>query len=201
MKKIILLALFFVSGFAVSAQEVFSLGPKMGYNSNTLTNNFDSIRSGINNSLQVGAFMRIGSKVYFQPEANYQVVKGNLNKTTSSSILRQNLVIHSLKVPLLLGIKLVRDESFNMRIMAGPAYTFLYNKELNPAEMNEFWPIHSVDDLKNSIWSFQMGAGFDVLFMTLDVRYEFGIDNMYQGSSNFKLKQNTFNVSLGVKLL
>jgi len=67
--------------------------------------------------------------------------------------------------------------------------------------MNELWPIQSVDDLKNSIWSVQMGAGLDVLFMTLDVRYELGVENMYNGSSSFDLKNNTFNVSLGIKLL
>jgi hypothetical protein len=46
-----------------------------------------------------------------------------------------------------------------------------------------------------------MGAGLDVLFMTLDVRYELGVENMYNGSSSFDLKNNTFNVSLGIKLL
>jgi hypothetical protein len=40
-----------------------------------------------------------------------------------------------------------------------------------------------------------------LFFLTLDLRYELGIDNIYSGDSNFSLKNNLFNVSLGVKLL
>lgn len=201
MKKILLAILIIVFGSGVMAQEVFSLGPKIGYNSNTLINNLDSVQSSINNSLQIGAFIRIGRKVYFQPEANYQVVTSTLNKSEGSSVLSQDITIESLKIPALIGIKLIKKDGFNFRIMAGPAYTFLLNKKLDPQHMNELWPIQTVDDLKNSVWSVQMGAGLDVLFITLDVRYEMGIDNMYNGSSDLQLKNNMFNFSLGIKLL
>lgn len=201
MKKILLSILLIVFGTGVMAQGVFSLGPKIGYSSNTLTNNLDSVQSSIKNSFQVGAFIRLGKKVYFQPEANYQVVTSTLNKSTGSSVLSQDITIESLKIPALIGVKLINKEAFNLRIMAGPAYTFLLNKKLDPQHMDEVWPIQSVDDLKNSVWSVQMGAGLDVLFMTLDVRYELGIDNMYNGESNLQMKNNLFNVSLGIKLL
>jgi hypothetical protein len=201
MKKLPLLYFILASTIVVNAQGVFSLGPKIGYNSNTLTNNSDSINSSIKNSFQIGAFMRIGSKVYIQPEINYQVIKGSLDKSLGSSSMNQALTIKSIKVPALIGIKLINKSMVNLRVMAGPAVTFLENKKLDPMHMGELWPIQSVNDLKNSIWSVQMGAGLDVLFMTLDVRYEFGIDNIYTGSSDFKMKNNIFNVSLGVKLL
>lgn len=201
MKKILLAILILVFGSGAMAQGVFCLGPKIGYNSNTLTNNLDSVQSSIKNSFQIGAFIRIGRKVYFQPEANYQVVTSTLNKSTGSSILSQDITIESLKIPALLGIKLINKSGFNLRIMAGPVYTFLLNKKLDPQHMNELWPIQSADDLKNSVWSVQMGAGLDVLFITLDVRYEMGIDNMYNGSSDLQLKNNMFNFSLGIKLL
>lgn len=201
MKKILLAILMIVFASGVMAQEVFSLGPKIGYNSNTLTTNLDSVQSSIKNSFQIGAFIRIGRKVYFQPEANYEVVTGTLNKSAGSSVQSQDITIESLKVPALLGIKLINKEGFNLRMMAGPAYTFLLNKKLDPQHMNELWPIQSADDLKNSVWSVQMGAGLDVFFITLDVRYEMGIDNIYNGSSDLQLKNNMFNFSIGIKLL
>jgi len=40
----------------------------------------------------------------------------------------------------------------------------------------------------------------DILFVTLDVRYEMGIDNLYDGSSDLLMKNNMFNVSVGIKL-
>lgn len=201
MKKALIVILLIAFVVVVKAQGVFSLGPKIGYNSNTLTNNLDSVQSSIKNSFQIGMFIRVGSKVYFQPEANYQVVTSTLNQGTGSSAQSQEIIVQSLKIPALIGIKLINRGPFNLRILAGPAYTFALNKELDPQHMGELWPIQSVDDIRNSIWSVQMGAGLDVLFMTLDVRYELGIDNMYNGSSNLQLKNNIFNVSLGIKLL
>jgi len=161
----------------------------------------DSVQASIKNSFQIGAFMRIGTKVYFQPEANYQVSESTLNQSFGTTIQSQDVTLKSLKIPAIIGVKLINKGVFNLRIMAGPAITFILDKELNPAQMNEFWPIHSVDDIKNSVWSVQMGAGMDVLFMTLDVRYEVGIDNIYNGSSDLDMKNNLFNVSLGFKLL
>lgn len=201
MKKFLLAILIITYGSVVIAQSVFSLGPKIGYSSNKITDNLDSIQSSIKNSFQVGAFIRLGKQVYFQPEANYQVVTSTLNKGAGLSARSQDLTIQSLKIPALIGVKLVNKSAFNLRIMAGPAYTFILNKQLNPEHMSDLWPIQSVDDIKNSVWSVQMGAGLDVLFMTLDVRYELGIDNMYNGESNLQMKNNLFNVSLGIKLL
>jgi hypothetical protein len=98
-------------------------------------------------------------------------------------------------------VKLINKGAFNLRLMAGPAVTFILDKQLNPSQMDELWPIQSVDDLKNSAWSVQIGAGLDVFFVTLDVRYEMEIDNFYTGSSDLQMKNNMFNVSLGIKLL
>ncbi len=201
MKKIIFVLLVMALGSGIKAQGVFCLGPKIGYNSNTLTDNRDSITSSIKNSFQVGAFMRLGSKVYFQPEANYQVVSGSLNKSLGSTVQSQNYTLKTIKIPALIGIKLFHKGGVNLRVMAGPAFTYIIDKKLDPSIMDDLWPIQSASDLKNSTWSVQAGAGLDVLFVTLDIRYEAGVENMYGGHSGFDVKNNMFNISLGVKLL
>ena len=201
MKKFLFIILIIAFGSVANAQGVFCLGPKVGYNSNKLTDNVDSIQSSIKSSFQFGAFVRLGSKVYIQPEVNYQVSESTLSKSIGTVVQSQDITIKSLKIPALIGVKLISNGAFNLRLLAGPAVTFIIDKQLNPSQMNELWPIQSVDDIKNSAWSVQMGAGVDVLFMTLDVRYEMGIDNIYKGSSDMQLKNNIFNVSLGFKLL
>jgi hypothetical protein len=201
MKKFLLIITIIAFGSVANAQSVFSLGPKVGYNSYKLTDNMDSVQASIKNSLQIGAFIRVGSKVYFQPEANYQVSESTLSKSLGTVVQTQDVTLKSLKVPALVGVKLINKGAFNLRLMAGPAVTFILDKQLRPSQMDDLWPIQSVDDLKNSAWSVQMGAGIDVLFMTLDVRYEMEIDNFYTGSSDLQMKNNMFNVSLGIKLL
>jgi hypothetical protein len=201
MKNFLLIIVIIAFGSAANAQSVFSLGPKVGYNSYKLTDNMDSVQASIKNSFQIGAFIRVGSKVYFQPEANYQVSESTLNKSIGTAVQSQDVTLKSLKVPALVGVKLINKGAFNLRLMAGPAVTFILDKQLSPSQMDELWPIKSVDDLKNSAWSVQMGAGLDVFFVTLDVRYEMEIDNFYTGSSDLQMKNNMFNVSLGIKLL
>jgi hypothetical protein len=201
MKKVLLSILIIAAGIAAKAQGIFCIGPKIGYNTNTLSTNVDSIHSGMDNTFQIGAFFRLGSKVYLQPEANYQMVTGTLNKTVGSVVQSQDITVQSVKIPAIIGIKLINKGPFNLRVLAGPTLTFLFNKKLAPSNMGDLWPIQSVDDIKNSLWSVQMGAGLDIFFMTLDVRYEAGVDNIYTGSSGLDMKNNTFNVSLGIKFL
>jgi hypothetical protein len=201
MKNFLLIIAIIAFGSIANAQGVFSLGPKVGYNTYKLTDNMDSVQASIKNSFQIGAFVRVGSKFYFQPEANYQVSESTLSKSIGTAVQTQDVTLKSLKVPALVGVKLINKGAFNLRLMAGPAVTFILDKQLNPSQMDELWPIQSVDDLKNSAWSVQMGAGLDVFFVTLDVRYEMEIDNFYTGSSDLQMKNNMFNVSLGIKLL
>jgi hypothetical protein len=84
--------------------------------------------------------------------------------------------------------------------MAGPAVSFAIDKQLS-ADQSSFVPIQSENDFKNKTWSVQMGAGVDVFSFTLDVRYEVGVDNLYQGNYDMSIKNNIFNVSLGMKFL
>ena len=201
MKKVLLIVFIVTFGSAVNAQGIFSLGPKIGYNSYKLSTDMDSVQASIKKSFQIGAFVRIGKKFYLQPEANYQVSESTLSQSIGSVVQSQDVTLKSIKVPALIGIKLINKGVFNLRLMAGPAINFVLDKKLNPEQINEFWPIQSVDDIKNSVWSVQMGAGLDVFFVTLDVRYEIGLENIYNGSSDLNMKNNMFNVSLGFKLL
>lgn len=201
MKKVLLFIIIVTFGSGVNAQGIFSLGPKVGYNSYKLSTDLDSIHASIKKSFQIGAFVRIGKKFYFQPEANYQVSESTLSQSVGAVVQSQDVTLKSIKVPALIGMKLIGKRAVNLRILVGPTVTFVLDKQLNPEQMNEFWPIHSADDIKNSVWSVQMGAGLDVFFVTLDVRYEIGLENIYNGSSDLNMKNNMFNVSLGIKLL
>lgn len=201
MKKVLFVIFIITYGSAVNAQGIFSVGPKVGYNSYKLSTDVDSIQASIKKSFQIGAFVRVGKKFYFQPEANYQVSESTLSQSIGTVVQSQDVTLKSIKVPAIIGFNVINKRVFNLRILAGPAVTFVLDKKLNPEQMNEFWPIHSADDIKNSVWSVQMGAGVDVFFVTLDVRYEMGLENIYNGSSDLNMKNNMFNVSLGIKFL
>jgi len=179
----------------------FTIGPKIGYNSNSFSVNVDSITNGLKNSFQFGAFARIGKKVYLQPEVYYTVKGGVLDDDMGIYRSRQELTLKTLVVPVIVGAQIITIPGFNLRVMGGPTMSFIINKKIEPPYLDGIWPIKSTDDLRNSIFGLQMGGGIDVFFMTLDVRYELGLNNIYNGSANFSLKNNAVNVSLGIKLL
>ena len=202
MKKLLLFFGFIALLIPAKAQlPAFSLGPKIGYNANSLSFSRDSVQSGLQNAFQCGAFVRVGRKLYLQPEVNYQVKGGVFEGDRLSPSGLQKVTLNTITVPVLVGYHLVNGGPINLRVMAGPTMSFVINKKLDEATGSTVWPIRSSSDIKNSLWSFQMGGGVDIFFLTLDVRYEVGLTNIYTGSDNFKLKNNIFNVSLGVKLL
>jgi hypothetical protein len=57
-----------------------------------------------------------------------------------------------------------------------------------------------IDNLKKNahVLSFQLGAGFDIARLTLDVSYEWGATELYQ-LQDLKTKNKVLNLSIGFK--
>lgn len=201
MKKIA--AFLFLTAFSAAASAqlpAFTIGPKIGYNSNSLSFKSDSISAGLQEAFQFGLFARIGSKIYLQPEINYQVKGGIFQGDAGSAFSSQEMVLKTVNIPVLMGVRFIHAGPMNLRVMGGPTLSFVVDKYLEAPYRDKIWPVQSADDIKKALWSVQVGGGMDIFFLTLDVRYEMGWNNMYAGTDNFKLRDNIFNVSLGLKL-
>ena len=86
--------------------------------------------------------------------------------------------------------------------MAGPVVNFIIGTKIEADELIQD-PLQD-SDFKNAAWGMDVGAGVDVFFLTLDLRYEFGLNNIYivpDGGQDQSMKSNLFIVSLGFKLL
>lgn len=203
MKRVLIVTLFLSVALSCATAQIpgFSIGPKVGYNSNRLVTNLDSVTSTPDGAFQIGAFMRFGQKVYFQPEVNYIVKGGIINDVLDGEDRSQEIELKSITIPLLLGVRPVSEGSFNIRLMAGPTLSYISEKHIKPLEILSSWPIHSTDDIEKMLWSFQVGGGFDFWILTFDARYEVGISNIYTGNEDLKVRNNLFNVSVGVKFL
>lgn len=195
MKKIlILLIVLFV---ALDNFGQFSIGPKIGYTTSKLSTDRDSIQESIKNNFQIGAFFRFGKKLYIQPEVVYATSGGTMKLEGTN--VKETIKLNNLYVPLLVGYKLINAKVFNLRVLAGPAANFILNKTI---DFNQSYPAPVQEaDIKNIAWGMDVGAGVDLLFLTLDLRYEFGLNNIYNGTGSQSIKSNVFIVSLGFKLL
>jgi len=159
----------------------FWFGPKVGVNLFTPTIDQGAIESQLKSNYQLGFFLQFGRKFYIQPEFYYAVQK-EPGITTNEEV-----TVNTLKVPLMLGMRLINLKVISLHIMAGPSASFLLNESTNP-------------NRKKNNFNLQAGGGIDLIgLITLDVRYSFDLDN----SIDQQIKQFGFdsgvNVTLGFK--
>jgi hypothetical protein len=195
MRKIIIIAALILA--VLQGQAQFDLGLKVGYSTSKLSTDFDDIKEDVKHNFQFGAFARIGKRFYLQPELYYATSGGTLNVTGSDD--KVEIKLNTLVVPALLGFKIINGEKINLRIMAGPTANFIVNEKISGDELLD--PITD-SDLKNIAWGLDAGAGIDFLFLALDIRYEWGLNDLYKPEGdNQSMKSNIFIISLGFKLL
>jgi hypothetical protein len=125
--------------------------------------------------------------------------------------------IGTFDLPILAGFKIIDSKLLNLRIFAGPEISFATNKSLsytyttdNGEDFNGEVPEDSklsIDDFNNVTWYVQAGAGVDFLFLTFDIRYEKGLNEMFNGNvnldgvKNLDLKNNVWVFTLGFKFI
>jgi hypothetical protein len=205
MKKLLLFFALFIFAAQLSYGQ-FALGLRLGYNGNKLTTDIENIKSSFNSGFHVGIWSHFGKRLYFAPELNYTFSgtvftdEGNL----STSGWKQKIKVGSLDVPLLLGFKIIHSDLITWRIELGPVASFVVNDKIE--DLNTITgPIESAD-IKQANWFIMAGTGINVLFLSLDVRYQFGLNQMIQDVSvdnvtyAFDTKNSMILVSLGFKL-
>jgi hypothetical protein len=204
MKKIFLLVILVFFSASVTFGQ-FCWGLKIGYNASKLHSSLDSIKSSFSSGFHFGAFVRFGKKVYLQPELYYTlqggVFQGNLAKTVDN--WKQNVTVGSMDIPVLVGFKLIDVKVVNWRIMAGPMASFVVNSKITDVDLAG--PIKK-SDINSANWYVQVGTGVDVFFLTLDIRYQIGLNQMIKSAEalaktyDINATNNMWVVSLGFKL-
>jgi hypothetical protein len=198
MKKILILLVILFAAFENYGQ--FTFGPKIGYTASKLSTDLDTIAASAKSNFQIGVFARFGKKLYLQPELFYATSGGKLE--IEGTTLKQDIRFKNLSIPVLVGFKLINAKVINLRIMAGPVANFVLGTKIEASDLVQD-PLQE-SDFKKAAWGMDVGAGVDVFFLTLDIRYEFGLNNVYivpDGGQDQTMKSNLFVVSLGFKLL
>jgi len=192
MKKLTLLFILALFIGVAQAQDLFDAGLKAGLNTSKISTHISDYTPQSINNYSVGAFARINlGRFYIQPEAYYNSKGGEyIDKINLSTV--NSFDLKAVDVPALLGLKLVNQKSFNLRILAGPVFSIVTDKSVKGQVFTE-------SGLKDNFFGWQYGAGVDILFVTLDARMQSYSSDLYS-SPDFSSKNGTFVISLGVKL-
>ncbi len=203
MKRIFFVILILFVTNLTYGQLIFDLGLKGGIHTSTLkvkegdllTDNGINLGSESITKMHFGAFGRLGvGRLYVQPEVYYSKKGGQLSNNLLDLV--GNIDYKNVDVPVLLGYKIIKGSVVDLKVMAGPVFSFItdanYPNELDPYLHDEFFNEH--------LMAFQYGLGIDVLFLTFDARVEHG-SKFYEDPSVVTGKNTTFMFSVGFKIL
>lgn len=201
-KSFIMLTMLLMLGSSVFAGGGldFGIGPKIGYQTSTLSYKKADIQSGFANHFTVGLFGRIGYKFFYvQPEVLYFRTSTlfNVDVNPTSTFLNiptgadVNITMNSvnLQVPVLVGFKLFDTSLITLRVQGGPTANFVLNSQPLASYTTEDGVTTEITEetatnwfnTKNIAWGVQAGVGVDVLRrITLDVNYNFGLTKVFQ---------------------
>jgi hypothetical protein len=189
----------------------FRLGIKGGVNLTNLTLDGLTINGAsdyIAKSMQAkngyvgGVYARFGKRVFVQPEllVGIKYAKINLLNTALGLDRKFEIGYGSIDFPLMVGYRLGP-----LHVMAGPVAS--YNMAPN-STFEQFLATNNTfsNAVSNAFFSYTVGAGIDLLGLTLDVRYDSNLSDLSKSiplpaGVNFSSKASTFQATLGLKIL
>jgi hypothetical protein len=192
MKKTILLSLsIFLLSVGVSKAQVipsFSFGLKGGLNYSTFPSN--GVFNNDNKAgYQAGAWARIGGLgLIFQPELYYT----NKSVTVNDGGTPNKQSFKSFDVPLLVGAK-VGALGLGGRFYGGPVLSFTTSRD------NAFKDATALR-YKDANYAIQVGAGVDISSLSIDLRYEGGLNKIAYGDGNSHTRVSLFSLAVAYKL-
>lgn len=189
------LFIFSLSG-NISAQFKFNVGPKVSVNF-TNVNFSKGEKTVLLPGVEAGAFFRFSiSRVYIQPEVNYILKNTKFKDDWQSALheLKANFEhkAHHIGVPVLVGVHVVNNKNFKLRLFAGPEFNFKLGDNIAGEKL---W--------NNFQYGLQAGVGVDIWRFTVDVGYTYlACKNLDELRSNIKYSnENAFKVGVGFKFL
>lgn len=188
MKKIFVLIFMLTLAGSVFAQPIIDIGLKGGINASKVSLDISDYNENTITKMHFGAFGRVGwNKFYLQPEVYFTKKGGEFSLDPLA------FDYSAVDVPVLLGFRVLDAKAFDVHLIAGPVLGFVTKSDV------EGNPEFSESYFKDHYLGLQYGAGIDVLFISLDFRFENG--NTIYEHPDFDGKNTTFMITAGFKIL
>jgi len=190
--KQVCLVLIAVSLSIASYGQLATLGPKIGINHSTLTEQSAQAVAGGEAAVgfHAGLFARFSILgFYIQPEAMFTSSGGEIviNSDDIDTNVDQvkSLRYNKIDVPVMLGVKI----GPLLRLNAGPSFSFLLNSDIRDGNAQQ----EIEENYSDATVGFQAGIGIDISKLNFDLRYE---NNLRALGNEVSFGGQTFNTDL-----
>ena len=179
MKKLLLiLAIVLFANMAKAEGFGLHIGPKIGYQTATLSVNKADIKSGFDEHLTLGLFGRFTIKNFIiQPELLW-FKSGQVYQFKGTDIMdfdpRVEFSQQNLALPIFLGYQFLDFKFFKLRGNVGPVMYFVVNQTNKTNVQNQEVKAKA----NNMTWGGAVNVGIDVVWFTLDINYSFALNNI-----------------------
>ena len=202
---------------------------KLSYQKADIKSSFSNhFTAGLFGRVTIGRLYVQPEVLYFKTSNIFEghvtgVESDNLFNLPTGANVNLTLNQMNLQVPIMVGVNILDLDIVTLRAQAGPTANFvlksqtIYDKTYTLDGQQSEIANTTTDqdfDTKAISWGIQAGLGVDVLKrITLDINYNFGLSKMFDALNQTTLgetfdfsnidntKQNTFMVTLGIKLL
>lgn len=149
-------------------------------------------RSGWNAGLDFRAHQK---RFFIQPGVHY--FSSSMDVTSKDSLSNAPLLkgprIHSLKVPLLLGIYLTKERGTFLKLNLKGGVTGTYVMSVDKNSQTRF----TKDNIEEFSYGLNAGLGIELGLLTIDLSHEWGMSELFKDD---KSKSNVLRATLGIKL-
>ncbi|HMQ46674.1 MAG TPA: porin family protein [Saprospiraceae bacterium] len=181
--------------FTVPAMAQVKVLPKVGLNFSGVDAKLQDLRAEARVGWNAGLDFRIGDGVLFlNPGLHYYSYTARLIQDVSDNNpvkFQEETTIQNMKLPVNLGIHITGDDGLlGLHIKGGIVPTYVIGVD----EKAGF--SFDKNDLNTFTLGANVGAGVDILFLTVDANYEIGLNNFFADAEG---KNNMFTLSVGLK--
>lgn len=173
-----------------------SFNPQAGLSAATLSSDPDNAESSARFGYQVGAYLRIGDRLYFQPGVFWQRSSTELRPAEELDFetLKDDINLDAIFVSAGLGYKLIETEPLTLRIQGALAGTFITDVQENLLNLD-------IENFNGVLAGVPIGIGVDLLnLITVDATYELGLTNVFDEIFGFTVDatNNVFRLNVGL---
>ncbi len=195
-KHLLILAIGTLAG---TAQAQFQVNPQLGVNYQQITKPATNTEYKAAMGWMLGADLRIGDRLFFQPGAFFGRSATLVQQTRlDSAIIEDDLVRTNLKLKALVGYRIIDTYQFDLRFAMGPTYDVL----LSVDDRNDRTS-YNKGDFRNGSLNIDAALGFDMGLVTLEPSVSFGLSKVFSDNPAVRdlgSRYFTYGLTLGINL-
>ena len=197
MNKLIIITAFAAITTGTMAQ--FQVNPQAGVNFQQLTSPLAGVEYKANIGWQLGADLRFGDRLYFQPGAFFGRSATAVKTYSSDTLLYEDdLVRTTLKLKGMVGYRIVDTYQFDIRFAMGPTYDVLLSVDDKDDKIG-----YNKGDFRSGSLNLDAAVGFDMGLVSLEPSVSFGLSRVFSDNPAVKdigSKYLTYGATLGINL-